>query len=65
MKATPQEEAVQPLVAHFQHLQDPRRIERGARLLGEILVIAILAIRCGAKDSAFRAKCRPASGAER
>lgn len=53
MKTNSQElstEAVQQLVAHFRDLQDPRRVERCDHLLVDILVIAILAVICGAKD---------------
>lgn len=53
MKTTTQAlspEAVQQLVAHFRDLQDPRRVERCDHLLVDILVIAILAVICGAND---------------
>lgn len=53
MKTTTQElttEAVRQLVAHFCDLQDPRRVERCDHLLVDILVIAILAVICGAND---------------
>lgn len=53
MKTNPKElptEAVQQLVAHFSDLQDPRRVERCDHLLVDILVIAILAVICGAND---------------
>lgn len=43
-------EAVQQLVAHFSDLEDPRRVERCDHLLVDILVIAILAVLCGAND---------------
>lgn len=41
---------VEQLVAHFRDLQDPRRVERCDHLLVDILVIAILAVICGAND---------------
>ena len=43
-------ETVQQLVAHFRELQDPRQVERCDHLLVDILVIAILAVICGAND---------------
>ena len=43
-------EAVQQLVAHFGDLKDPRRVERCDHLLVDILVIALLAVICGAND---------------
>ena len=43
-------EAVAQLVADFRDLQDPRRVERCDHLLIDILVIAILAVICGAND---------------
>ena len=42
--------SVAQLVAHFRDLQDPRRVERCDHLLVDILVIAILAVICGAND---------------
>lgn len=49
-------EAVAQLVAHFRDLQDPRRVERCDHLLVDILVIAILAVICGANDCAALAE---------
>jgi predicted transposase YbfD/YdcC len=43
-------ETVAQLVAHFRDLQDPRRVERCDHLLVDIVVIAILAVICGAND---------------
>lgn len=43
-------EAVQQLVTHFSDLEDPRRVERCDHLLVDILVIAMLAVLCGAND---------------
>ncbi len=53
MKTTTRElptATVEQLVAHFRDLQDPRRVERCDHLLVDILVIAILAVICGAND---------------
>lgn len=43
-------EAVSQLVTHFRDLEDPRRVERCDHLLLDILVIAIVAVLCGAND---------------
>jgi predicted transposase YbfD/YdcC len=53
MKTTTKElptAAIEQLVAHFRDLQDPRQVERCDHLLVDILVIAILAVICGAND---------------